>query len=91
MIDGRVLTFSDTAAFYDHKRMVVMFMGKDGDKNITCAISHEALEDHFDNSHKNPLKIFIANHERIEHEARRKYLLQKLEPDGSILIRTEDI
>ena len=35
--------------------------------------------------------VFRAHRERIEHEARRKYLDGHLEPDGSILIRTQDL
>lgn len=91
MIDQRTLVFPEPAAFYDFKRTVVSFTGKDGDKKIPCTVSKEALADHFEGDNKDPLKVFTANQERIEHEARRKYLAGKIEPDGSVLIKTEDI
>ena len=91
MVDGRVLTFAETDARYDSGRSVVLFAGKDGDKAIHCAISREALEDHFDGDNRVPVKVFRANHARIEHEARRKYLAGRLQSDGSVLIKTEDL
>lgn len=89
MIDERNLTFMEPKERYDFSRAAVLFSGKDGEKIVQCAISQEALEDHFDD--KDPIKMFVANRERIEHEARRKYLTNKLEADGSILIRTTDL
>jgi transcriptional regulator with XRE-family HTH domain len=91
MIDERTLVFADARARYDFDRAVVQFTGKDGDKNIVCAISREALEDHFDGDNKEMLKVYKANHERIEYEARRKYIAGRIESDGSILIRTMDL
>jgi transcriptional regulator with XRE-family HTH domain len=91
MVDERILTFPTSDSRYDSIRMVVLFAGKDGDKTVPCAISHEALEDHFDNDKREPAKVFRANRERIEHEARRKYLARRLEPDGLVLIKTEDL
>jgi transcriptional regulator with XRE-family HTH domain len=90
LVDKHTLTFPTPAEKYDSTRMVVSFNGKDGDKIIKCAISREALEDHFGDG-KNPLKIFKEHHERIEHEARRKYISQQLEMDGSVLLKTNDI
>ncbi len=91
MVDERVLTFAKSDARYDSLRMVVLFAGKDGDKTISCAISLEALEDHFDGGNRDPVKLTRANRARIEHEARRKYLAGRLESDGSVLIKTEDL
>jgi hypothetical protein len=71
--------------------MAVLFIGQDRDKAITCWMSNEALEDHFHGEGKNPLKVFQANRETIEHEARRKFLAGMLEADGSVLLKTEDI
>ena len=71
--------------------MVVVFTGRDSNKVVQCAISSEALEDHFHGDGKNLLKVFQTNHERIEHEARRKYLAENLESDGSVLLRSGDI
>ncbi len=91
MVDERVLSFPKSDARYDSLRMVVLFAGKDGDKTISCAISLEALEDHFDGDNRDPVKVFRANRECIEHEARRKYLAGRLHSDGSVLIETEDL
>lgn len=91
MLDKRVLSFADSQPYYDSGRMVVRFDGKVGDVRIGCAISLEALEDHFEAGSRDPVKIFLASRERIEHEARRKYLAGALEPDGSVLIRTTDL
>jgi len=91
MLDERVLVFAEASAQYDPVRMVVLFKGKDGDKTVVCAISREALDDHFDGDNKDKLKVFKANRERIEHEARRKYLAGRVESDGSVLIQTMDL
>lgn len=91
MTDKRMLVFPAPEEFYDRIHLVVGFTGEDGERVIHCAISMEALEDHFGGDFKNPLKSFIANRERIEHEARRKYITRKLEADGSVLVKTEDV
>ena len=91
MVDERVLSFLKSDPRYDPLRMVVLFAGIDGDKTISCAISREALEDHFDGDNRDPVKVFRANRACIEHEARRKYLAGRLDSDGSVLIKTEDL
>src|SRR5450631_2238494 len=52
MLDERTLVFADTNAVYDSMRGVVLFKGKDGDKVIACAVSREALDDHYDGDNK---------------------------------------
>ena len=91
MLDERVLNFPDEDPHYDSLRDIALFNGSDRESAIRCAISREALEDHFDGDGEKPLAVFRANRERIEHEARRKYLAGQLEADGSILIRTTDL
>lgn len=91
MSDQRQLQFENSSPRYDFDREVVIFKGRDGSKTIFCAISKEALEDHFHGQSKELLKIFEANRERIEHETRRKYFAEMLEPDGSVLVKTGDI
>lgn len=91
MVDERMLTFPEAAPRHDFTRMVVLFSGKDGENTVPCAISHEALTDHFDDGDREPAKVFQANRGRIERDARRKYLAGWLEPDGSVLIETEDL
>ena len=91
MLDERTLAFADTHTVYDPMREVVLFEGKDGDKVLLCAISREALDDHYGGDKKNKLKVFHANRDSIEHEARRKYLAASIEPDGSIFISSDDL
>ncbi len=91
MVDKRILIFPQADARYDPIRMVVLFDGNDGEKTVPGAISWEALDDHFDGEKKNPAKAFRANCDRIQHEARRKFLAGSLEPDGSVLIKAEDL
>ena len=68
-----------------------MFWGDDGETRVRCAISEEALDDHFRGDDKDKLEVFRANRQPIEQEARRKYLNGETEPDGSVLIRTSDL
>ena len=91
MIDRRTLKFPAPDVRYDSMRMRVVFTGVDGETKVVCAISAEALEDHFGGDHKNPIKAFSAHQSRLEHVARRQYLAEKREADGSVLIKTEDM
>ena len=85
------LRFPEPAERYDFDRAVVTFSGHDGKTRVRCAISREALDDHFQGDKKDKLEIFRAHRQAIEQEARRKYLAGETEPDGSVLIRTGDL
>ena len=85
------LRFPEPEDRYDFDRGVVMFWGDDGETRVRCAISEEALDDHFRGDDKDKLEVFRANRQPIEQEARRKYLNGETEPDGSVLIRTSDL
>lgn len=89
MIDERSLLFPEDKAHSTGE--AVVFRGRDGEKPVTCAISLEALEDHFDADEGSMMEAFKKNRERICHEARRKYLADRLEEDGSVLIKTTDL
>lgn len=92
MLDKHELVFEGGKAVYSFDRSAILFFGMDGDKKISCAISQEALEDHFAlKPQQNPLKVFLNNRQAIWHEARRKYLAQQFEKDGSILVRSGDL
>ena len=91
MLDKRSLTFPEPKVFYDSGRMVIKFVGQDSNKVIQCAISREALEDHFKLATQSELKVFADNQARIEHEARRKYLLGQIESDGTVLVCSDDL
>lgn len=86
------LTFPDKEARYNFDRAVVVFWAEDGRRRVRCAVSREALDDHFGGDKtRNKEEVFQEHRQRIEQEARRKYLAGDTEPDGSILIRTGDL
>ncbi|MDF3055628.1 MAG: hypothetical protein K0Q74_1535, partial [Gammaproteobacteria bacterium] len=91
MVDCRQLIFAESTERYDDQHEVVVFIGKDRDKIIRCMISRAALEDHFNADDKNLINVFNSYRERIQHEARLKYLAGKLEQNGDVLVKTEDI
>jgi Fic family protein len=85
------LTFPEIDAQYVLDRAAIIFWGLDGKSRVRCAISREALDDHFKGDKvKDKLEVFKANHEAIEKIARDKYLAGDTEADNSILIRTTD-
>jgi hypothetical protein len=66
-----------------------MFGTPDG---LRLTPAYEALDDHFfDRGRLRPPAAFEKYRTDIEALARRKYLLDQREPDGSVLIRTGDI
>ena len=75
---------------YDSGRMVVMFNAYVGENMIACAISMEALQDHFENNTRKPVETFIRHRHAIERVAETLIARQRFEADGSILIRTAD-
>lgn len=88
--DQRTLVFPALNAHYLLDQRVVMFSGQDRSHIIHCAISEEALKAHFNSEEKNALKVFQANRDKILHMARRKYLADLFEVDGSVLLTTVD-
>ncbi len=90
MKDSRKLEFPNPKERYDSSRGVISFVGVDGDQKVICGISFEALDDHFEDR-KDPMRNFTNNRDKIESEARKKYIKNLLENDGSVLIRTEDL
>lgn len=85
------MKFPEPEEGYVSGRDVVVFWGLDGETRVRCAISREALNDHFGRDGKDKLAVFRGNRPAIEEEARRKYLAGRIEPDGSVLIRTGDL
>ena len=91
MTDTRTLGFPEDDYRYGIADGVT-FWGLDGDKRVPCRISREALDDHFSERDRlRPDAAFRKHRRDIEALARRKYLLGQTEPDGSILIRTNEI
>jgi transcriptional regulator with XRE-family HTH domain len=92
LTDRRTLTFADPESHYDSGRGVVTFWGQDGETRVRCEVSREALDDHYSDGDKLRPEPALKKHRRdIEALARRKYLAGRLEPDGSVLIRTGDV
>src|SRR5215831_14644341 len=85
------LKFPAPKESFDFGRDMVFFYGRDGETWVRCAISGEALDDHFHGDGKDKLKVFRANRQPIEQEVRRKYLAGDTELDGSILIQSDDL
>jgi Fic family protein len=87
----RGLTFPDKEHLTESTRGAI-FWGEDGKKRVRCIISREALDDHFsDGDRLRPDAAFQAHRADIEAFASRKYARGLLEPDGSIILRTEDV
>lgn len=92
MSDKRTLTFPDQEQRYESSRGSVAFWGQDGTRRVLSRISREALDDHFsDRDRLRPEGAFKKYRKQIEALARRKYVSGQREPDGSVLIRTNDI
>jgi hypothetical protein len=85
------LIFPDAEARYEFDRDIVVFWGQDGQTRVRCAISRDALDDHFKGDNRNKLDVFNENRTAIEQEARTKYLAGDTEKDGAVLIRTGDL
>jgi fido (protein-threonine AMPylation protein) len=90
-VEQHDLTFPESDARYLSDRDVVAFWGQDGQKRVRCAISREALDDHFKGDDRDKLQVFNENRRTIESYARAKYLAGDTEADGSVLIRTRDL
>lgn len=60
-------------------------------KRVLCAISSELLQQRFRAPADDPMKSVLANRLAIEAAARRLIEKHAYEPDGSILIRADDI
>jgi hypothetical protein len=87
----RELEFPEPNEHWVFDREVVVFWGQDANARVRCEISREALDDHFAGDGKDKLQVFHANRKTIEGYAREKYLVGRIEPDGSVLIRTLDL
>jgi hypothetical protein len=94
ILPGMELTFPDSQARYDSDREVVSFVGEALRHPVRCAVSREALEDHFgaDGGDKERrLTTFHTNRSRIEQMLKTKYLSWLVEEPGAVLLTTEDV
>src|SRR5262245_29504674 len=75
----------------DKTRYVIAFSALMGSKRVECAISYQALRNHFDADYDNPMPAFITHRQRIEQLAAAFIRQDRFESDGTILIRSHDI
>jgi hypothetical protein len=90
MTDKRTLIFDE-----EYKRDsgdAITFWGNEGNSRVRCRILRKALDDHFSDGGRLRLEAAFEKHRpEIEALARRKYLLGQKEPDGTVLITTQDL
>ncbi len=94
IIPGLDLQFESPAVSYDHDRDVVCFFAKAGAEGVRCAVSREALENHFgadELDRAGRLRVFREHRPNFERYARTKYLKWPIEEPGSVLITTDDV
>lgn len=78
------------AQIYDSDAKIVNFAAYVGEETISCSISLEVLQEHFQANLLKPLRAFICNRPAIEHIAERLIAECRFEADGSRLIRSSD-
>jgi hypothetical protein len=93
-IPGHSLHFDDRPARGDSDRDAVIFIGRNAMREVICAISGEALEDHFDAdgvADQSRIKLFQRHRAEIENMARIKYLTWPVEEPDAVLVKTADV
>jgi hypothetical protein len=88
------LTFNEPPPTYNFRRDIVTFRGETLGGQVQCAISREALDDHFGADAlraDEKIDLFVKNRSKIECMARTKYLFWPIEGSEEILIKTRDV
>jgi len=75
----------------DLRRYVVVFPALVNGQPVECAISYQALRQHFGADYEDPLPAFTTHRQHIEQLAAQFIRQQRFEPDGTILMRSYDI
>ncbi len=75
----------------DIRHYMVAFPALVNGTRVDCAISYQALRNHFGADYEDPLPAFTTHRQRIEQLAAQFIRQQRFEPDGTILIRSYDI
>jgi hypothetical protein len=93
ILPGLDLTFNNSPVRYDSHRDVIVFQGEALGAPVPCAISREAMEDHFhadglDKSGR--VEAFLKNRSTIERLLRTKYLTWPVEDVEGALLGTTD-
>jgi len=93
-IPDLTLHFDAPPGRYDSDRDTVFFTGSTGRHVVRCAISREALDDHFGADgleQKGRLEQFRKNRDIIEKMIKAKYLEWPIEEAGFMLLKTSDV
>src|SRR5208337_1695563 len=64
--ENKELIFPAPEERHDASRDVIVFWGQDRAQRVRCAISREALDDHFHGDNRNKLEVFRENRPAIE-------------------------
>jgi hypothetical protein len=94
MMPGLDLSFNNPPARYDFDRDIVEFVGEAMGSTVHCAISREALDDHFGTDNRDNqgrVERFMEKRSEIENLARIKYLSWPIEEAGAVLVKTTDV
>jgi hypothetical protein len=93
-LPGIDLIFDNPPIRYDFSRDIATFEGTALGSPVVCAISREALDDHFGTDgqdQKGRVESVLRNRSSIEQMARTKYLSRPVEEPGAVLIKTMDV
>lgn len=94
VVPGLDLTFNNPPARYDSERDIVAFEGEALGSRVECAVSREALEDHFGANgldRRGRLEEFQRRRSAIERLLRAKYLNWPIEEVEAVLLKTMDV
>ncbi|HXY98557.1 MAG TPA: GSU2403 family nucleotidyltransferase fold protein [Stellaceae bacterium] len=94
ILPGSDLRFTDAPPRYNLSDETVRFEAQAGRERILCAISREALGDHFgadDPTKEGRLDVFRKHRKEIQEMARLVYLDRPVPADGAVLITTSDV
>ena len=85
------IEFTPDESYEHHRRKVVWFSAIDDEKVINCAISIEALAEHFGAYTDDPLPAFRNHRQQIWDLAAQLISDRRFEDDGTILIQSADL
>ncbi|HEY2533798.1 MAG TPA: GSU2403 family nucleotidyltransferase fold protein [Xanthobacteraceae bacterium] len=94
ILPGIKLTFAGTPPQYDPSREVISFLGEALGHPVMCAVSREALDDHFgsdEHGKEGALAAFHRNRSKIERMVKAKYLSWPVEGRDSVLLSSSDV
>jgi hypothetical protein len=94
ILPGIKLIFSETPPQYIADRQIVSFVGEALGHPVRCAVSREALDDHFGSDgrgNEGRLASFHRNRSKIEQMVKTKYLSWPVEGPDAVLLTTTEV